>query len=242
MPRSETSREDLKRRVNDLRTLRDQIRLDLHLASMELRDEWRDIERKLPDPDAALQQVKGATTDALEALTGELRRFRARLQDGDRRRVADVMTRDPAICAPTDSVAQALATMWSRDVGCLPVVDGNERLVGMITDRDTAVAACTRGQRMDDIPVQSVMSTKVVGCTQDSGFDEALALMRGRQVRRLPVLSKDGKVEGLVTLNDIARAVDRVAGSRPGQAGAQLVVATLVAIARPPEADTGDIN
>ncbi len=242
MPRSETSREDLKRRVSDLRTLRDQIRLDLHLASMELRDEWRDIERKLPDPDGALQQVKGATSDALDNLAGELRRFLARLRDGDRPQVAHVMTRNPSVCSPTDSVAQALATMWSRDVGCLPVVDGDERLVGMITDRDTAVAACTRGQRMDDIPVQSVMSTKVVGCAQGSGLDEALALMRGRQVKRLPVLSKDGKVEGVVTLNDIARAVDRAVGTPRGTVDAQLVVATLVAVARPPEGDSGDIN
>src|SRR3954447_18988778 len=72
--------DQMKKRLAELRTIRDQIRVDLHLAGMDLKDEWKLLERKLPDPEAAFDQLKEATAEAIEALTADLRRFRDRLQ------------------------------------------------------------------------------------------------------------------------------------------------------------------
>jgi hypothetical protein len=74
------AREQIRNRMDELRTIRDEIRVDLHLASMDLKDEWRELERQLPEPAAALEQLKGATSEALDRLAVELRRFRDRLR------------------------------------------------------------------------------------------------------------------------------------------------------------------
>jgi CBS domain-containing protein len=233
MARPQALKEKLQDRIDELRSLRDNIRLDLQLASMELRDEWRDIERKLPDAGVAAEHLKDLTTEALEALAAQLRGFRTRLRQPDPgSRVARIMTTDVATCAPSDTLARAVTVMWDRDVGCLPVLDEGGQVVGVITDRDAAIAACTRGLRMDDIRVDSVMSREVACCTPDDGADVALALMRSGLVRRLPVVGGDGRLAGLITLNDIARARAAEAATRP--ASVAEVLTTLTSIAGPP--------
>jgi CBS domain-containing protein len=242
MSRHQHSTQDLQGRMNELKTLRDQIRLDLHLAGMDLRDEWKTIERKLPDPGPAYDQIKEASGDALDALADELRRFGARLRQNGAGRAASLMTPAPAICGPADSLAQALTTMWSHDVGCLPVVDEGGRVLGMVTDRDAAIAACTRGQRMDDISVQSVMSTKVVACAPTEPQDGVLALMRARQLRRVPVVAEDGRLVGILTVTDLARAIGSGADSRHPETTARDIVSTLLAIAEPAASGIANVN
>jgi hypothetical protein len=78
--KAEDAKKAFEERLEELKTLRDQIRVNLHLAGMDMRDEWREIERKLPDPDTAAQQLKEATGDALDKIAGELRRFSERLR------------------------------------------------------------------------------------------------------------------------------------------------------------------
>jgi uncharacterized protein YPO0396 len=80
MPDRRALEEQLAKRVAELKTLRDEIRVDLHLASMDLKDEWQKIERKLPDPETAVDRLKEATGEALDVLTAELRKFRERLR------------------------------------------------------------------------------------------------------------------------------------------------------------------
>ena len=241
MSRHQHGTQDLQGRMNELKTLRDQIRLDLHLAGMDLRDEWKIIEKKLPDPGPAYDQVKEVTGDALDALADELRRFGTRLRQNGAGRAASLMTPAPATCGPGDSLGQALATMWSRDVGCLPVVDADGRVLGMVTDRDAAVAACTRGQRMDDINVQSVMSTKVVACAPTDPQDSVLALMRAHQVRRVPVV-EEGRLVGIVTVNDLARAMGTAADDGHRETTARGIVSTLIAITEPATSGIAAVN
>jgi hypothetical protein len=72
----------LHERIGELKTLRDEIRLDLHLASMDLRDEWRELERKLPDAQTAASEIiEQGTKDAIETLATQLHSFRARLRE-----------------------------------------------------------------------------------------------------------------------------------------------------------------
>jgi hypothetical protein len=77
------ARERTRNRMDELRAIRDEIRLDLHLATMDLKDEWRKLERELPEPAAALHQLEEATAESLDRLAGELRRFRDRLRRAD---------------------------------------------------------------------------------------------------------------------------------------------------------------
>jgi CBS domain-containing protein len=104
--------------------------------------------------------------------------------------------------------------MWEHDCGCLPVVDDNGDVVGMITDRDACIAAYTRGLALSAVSVGSAMSKSLYSCTPDAKISEIERLMRLHQVRRLPVVDVFGTLVGIVTVSDLARAVStrRVAG------------------------------
>jgi hypothetical protein len=81
--KSEALRESLQEAIAELETLRDEIRVNLHLAGMDLRDEWKQLEKRLPDRQSA-ERVKDATREAVESLTREVRAFKQRLHDGRR--------------------------------------------------------------------------------------------------------------------------------------------------------------
>lgn len=115
--------------------------------------------------------------------------------------VSDVMTRGIRTMAPTDTVVAAAQAMRELDVGALPVCDG-VRLVGMVTDRDIVVRGVAE-QRVE-VSVQHVMSEGVLYCHEDDSVAVALASMRSQQVRRLPVMDKDKRLVGMVSLGDMA--------------------------------------
>jgi len=118
----------------------------------------------------------------------------------------DLMTRSVASCRPEDSLEQAARLMWEWDVGCVVVTDGDRKPVGMITDRDVAMAAYTQGAVLRDIRVETVMATKLWACSTNTTLKEIEDKMRTAQVRRLPVVGSDGELVGIVTLGDIARS------------------------------------
>jgi CBS domain-containing protein len=119
-------------------------------------------------------------------------------------RAADLMTRDPDTCYPLDSLNRAAQIMWERDCGSVPVVDGEGRLVGMITDRDVCMAAYTGGQRLCDGSVSHAMSGSVQACAADDPLEDVLRTMRVHQLRRLPVTSTYGRLVGLISISDLA--------------------------------------
>jgi CBS domain-containing protein len=117
-------------------------------------------------------------------------------------KVSDCMTRDVRVAAPTQSLREAAALMAELDVGILPVGE-NDRLVGMITDRDIAVrgVACGRGP---DATVQEVMTDTVKYCFADQSIEEVSRNMGEIQVRRLPVVDREKRLVGIISLSDIA--------------------------------------
>lgn len=119
--------------------------------------------------------------------------------------IKDVMTRDVRIAQPDQSIRQAAQTMLDLDVGVLPVGE-NDRLVGMITDRDIAVRGVAKGCG-PDAKVREVMSTQVMYCYEDEAVDHVAQNMAEIQVRRLPVLDRDKRLVGIVSLGDIATDV-----------------------------------
>lgn len=144
--------------------------------------------------------------------------------------VKDLMSTDPVTVSPDHTLEEAAGAMWDHDIGALPVVAGGQQALGMITDRDICMGAYTQGKGLHDIRVGEVMSTAVLGCLATDTVAHAEQIMQRGQVRRLPVADEEGRLVGMVSLNDIARASRQRA--RDG-VRADEVAATLAAIGVP---------
>ena len=118
-------------------------------------------------------------------------------------RVSEVMTRGVECTRPDATLQEAAAKMKSLDVGPLPVCD-NDRLVGMVTDRDITVRATAEGEAPTDVRVRDVMTPEVIYCFEDALVGDAALLMQQKQVRRLLVLNRDKRLVGIVSLGDLA--------------------------------------
>jgi CBS domain-containing protein len=118
-------------------------------------------------------------------------------------KVHEVMTNDVKACFPDTNLSAAAAIMWQNDCGILPVVINGGNAVGVITDRDIAIAVGTRGRAPQEIRVDEVIHGPVIACTPDDDVHSALKTMRKDKVRRLPVLSDEGVLKGILSLNDI---------------------------------------
>jgi CBS domain-containing protein len=130
-------------------------------------------------------------------------------------KVSEAMTREVSIVSPEDTLQQAAKKMAELDAGVLPV-GANDRLVGMLTDRDITVRAVARGKG-PQTPVGEVMSEDVKYCFEDEEMAAVTANMGDIQVRRLPVLSRDKRLVGIVSLGDIVNT-----GRNARQAGQAL--------------------
>jgi CBS domain-containing protein len=117
-------------------------------------------------------------------------------------RVKEAMSRDVRVANPDQTIRDVARIMDEIDVGALPVGD-NDRLVGMVTDRDIAVRAVARG-KSPDTKVREVMSQEVKYCFDDEDVDHVAKNMADIQVRRLPVVNRDKRLVGIVALADIA--------------------------------------
>ena len=148
-------------------------------------------------------------------------------------KVLDLMNTLPVTCGEQDSVNRAAQLMWDHDCGWVPVVDGDNRVTGVVTDRDACMAAYTRGRLLADIPVADVMSREVASCHADDRIEAAEERMRTRRVRRLPVIDDQRRLVGVLSLNDIARATEReLERSRP-EVKPEAFVRTIASICEP---------
>ncbi len=116
-------------------------------------------------------------------------------------KVSEIMTRGIRTMAPTDTVTAAAQAMREMDVGSLPVCDGT-KMLGMVTDRDIVVRAVAQ-ERMN-APLREIMSEGMLYCQEDDSVESALESMSRQQVRRLPVVDKDKRLVGIVSLGDLA--------------------------------------
>jgi CBS domain-containing protein len=117
-------------------------------------------------------------------------------------KVSDVMTPEVQLCTPDDTLKEAAQAMAALGVGLLPVTD-NDRLVGMISDRDIAIRGIGMG-RGPESRVGDVMTAEVRYCYEDQDLDQVSAIMGDIQVRRLPVLNRKKQLVGIIALGDIA--------------------------------------
>ena len=148
-------------------------------------------------------------------------------------RVEQLMSRDVKSCNESDPLVKAVQLMWERDIGCVPVLDAKGGLTGVITDRDCVMAAMMQGRRLDEIEVGTVMSRKVVTCQPGDTLETAAMAMKKAQVRRLPIVDKQGKVVGMIALTDLSRAAEREPNQRVREEFMREVEMTLAEVGRP---------
>jgi CBS domain-containing protein len=130
-------------------------------------------------------------------------------------RVSEAMTRQVRVASPGQSIREVAKMMAEIDAGSVPVGE-NDRLVGMITDRDIAIRAVAQGKG-PDTPVRDVMSKELKYCYDDEDLEHVAKNMGDIQVRRLPVVNREKRLVGIVSLGDIAQNEDH---STTGEAAA----------------------
>lgn len=117
-------------------------------------------------------------------------------------KVSELMTTSVQACLPETSLATAAMMMWENDCGVLPVVDLEEKLVGVITDRDICMGTMSKEREPSMISVNEVISGNAYSCGSTDDVRQAFTTMREKRVRRLPVTDADGKLEGVLSIND----------------------------------------
>jgi CBS domain-containing protein len=131
------------------------------------------------------------------------------------KKVSDLMTRDVELARPDDSIEEAARKMAQIDAGVLPVGEG-DKLVGMLTDRDLAVRAVAQGRNPAQTKVREVTTQDVKYCFADEDVNHIADNMAEQQIRRLPVVDRDKRLVGIVSLGDLATQ------HQPGKVGKAL--------------------
>ena len=131
----------------------------------------------------------------------------------------DLMTKNPRTCEPGHDLLCALRIMKDEDSGIVPVTEGNgqARVVGVLTDRDIALALGSRDARPSEVKVGDVMKTDIVSVRPDADVTEVSRKMQEAQVRRILVVD-DGRLVGIISTADLARASSR----KDGQLGEEV--------------------
>ena len=122
-------------------------------------------------------------------------------------KVADAMSRDVCTARPDNTICEAACLMSEIDAGSIPVEE-NDRLIGMITDRDIAVRAVASGKG-PDTPVRDVMTAEVKYCYEDEDLKHVADNMGELRVRRLPVMSREKRLVGILSIGDIAHTKEK---------------------------------
>ena len=118
-------------------------------------------------------------------------------------RVSEAMTSDVRICTPGQTIREVARVMAQIDAGAMPVGE-NDRLIGMITDRDIAIRAVALGKG-PDTPVREIMSEHIEYCYEDEDLERVAQGMANVRVRRLPVVNREKRLVGILSLGDVAR-------------------------------------
>lgn len=119
--------------------------------------------------------------------------------------IREIMTPHVEYINPDTTIREAASKMKTLDVGILPVSE-NDKLVGMITDRDIAIRSCADGHDPNTQKVRDVMTKKVVYCYEDDSIENVAKVMQDHQIRRLIILNRNKRLVGICSLGDLALA------------------------------------
>ncbi|MGE3476765.1 MAG: CBS domain-containing protein [Rhodospirillaceae bacterium] len=123
-------------------------------------------------------------------------------------KIRDVMHKGVVAVDPGTSIRDLAATMRDEDIGAIPVIE-NDRLVGMVTDRDLVCRGLADGHDIEALTARDIMTVPGLFCTETGDVEDAVHLMNGQKVRRLPVVDSEERVIGMLTLGDISAGASR---------------------------------
>jgi CBS domain-containing protein len=145
-------------------------------------------------------------------------------------RVVDIMMGTPYHCGPETNLGSATELMWKGNCGFLPVVGQEGKVIGVISDRDICVALGTRSRLAGDVRVADAMSQKLYSCSPEDDIHVALRTMTEGRVRRLPVLSKDRALVGVISIDDVLLRAEPLSVGKVGELSSDEAVKTFQAI------------
>lgn len=132
-------------------------------------------------------------------------------------KVSEIMTRDVQVCDLNASLAYAAKMMWDNDCGVLPVLKDGREIVGLITDRDICMGVAFRDRNPSSISVEEVMTGAKYSVTPDDDIHQALETMQEHKVRRLLVIDAEGRLAGVLSMNDVTLHAEEEAGRKAPQ-------------------------
>ena len=121
----------------------------------------------------------------------------------------DIMTPNPVCCSPNTTLDEVAKMMLHNDCGEIPIVDTNDRLIGVITDRDIVCRAVAEGKNPIGYTVESCMSSPVVTVREDDSLEEIVTTMEQHRIRRVPVMNDGGICAGIIAQADVARVAPK---------------------------------
>jgi len=148
-------------------------------------------------------------------------------------KVKEVMMRTAASCSRETNLGAAVEILWDRNCGILPIVDADQKVIGVVTDRDICIALGTRNRLPGDVTVGEVTSGKLFTCAPEDEIRTALSAMAQAKVRRLPVVRPDGKLEGILSMDDVVIHSEPRSGRGTSELSPEDVVEALKAVYRP---------
>jgi CBS domain-containing protein len=153
-------------------------------------------------------------------------------------KVKEIMTADPGFCFGVDSLTKAAMIMWQRDCGAVPVVNAENQVVGVITDRDICIAAASQDRKASEIRAFELCDGRVWTVSPDDDVRDAIKFMRKFQVRRLPVTDDGDRLVGMLTIADVVNA----AGSKKkGKALRKKVLPLISSVTKKPAIHLSEI-
>jgi CBS domain-containing protein/ribosome-associated translation inhibitor RaiA len=197
------------------------VRDAFHAARRQLQDYARRKRGEVKQHIPVRQGLRGATEKPIRSRKGETSM-----------KLEQIMTRQLFTCRPEDTLQVAAGIMWDHDIGCIPVVPGDDTVLGVITDRDLAMSAYLAGRPLTDVRVKEAMSRELFTVRPHDEIRQLEDVMRTKQVHRVPVVDDAGRLLGIVSLNDLTRTV-LGRKERDGVIGAAAIAATLAAVGAP---------
>jgi FOG: CBS domain len=152
------------------------------------------------------------------------------VREEDVMKIKEIMNKPVKSISSNKSLREAGRLMAENDCGVLPVVDEIENVVGVLTDRDVCLALAREDRRPSEVLTKEVMSPNVFFCRPDDDLPTALSTMQSRLVRRLPVIDEDGKLEGIVSIDDIVIHASPVTAAKAAEVTYGEAFSTLKAI------------
>lgn len=125
------------------------------------------------------------------------------LKKGYKMKIKEIMTKGTATCHPDHTLADVGKLMKENDCGIIPVIDENKKVQATITDRDICLSLCDNDQLPSALKVKNIATKNVFSCHPEDTVENALKLLKGHKIRRLPVTDSNDRILGIVSLNDI---------------------------------------